>query len=86
MLMASSASMIPIVIAYQLIYSITSCYVADCGDVNIPNGNAVAAGGTKFGQNATVSCNTGYDLQGSSVVLCVANGTWDSFPACKVQG
>jgi len=42
-------------------------------------------GGTTFGANATLSCNTGYNLVGSSMVSCEVGG-WNSNSSCKAVG
>ena len=40
---------------------------------------------TKYGDSLQVSCNTGYYVDGPSVITCQSsgNGTWTQVPACK---
>lgn len=39
--------------------------------------------GTKYGANATYTCNTGYKLVGGSTRTCQADGTWGFLtPTC----
>ena len=45
----------------------------DCGTLTNPvNGQVSHPGGTTFGQTATYSCNTGYNLVGDSTRTCQA--------------
>ena len=57
----------------------------DCGTMTIPaNGQVSHTGGTTFGQTATYSCNTGYNLVGSSTRTCQSTGVWSgSTPTCQ---
>ena len=57
----------------------------DCGSLTNPaNGQVSTTGGTTFGQNATYSCITGYNLVGDSTRTCEANGDWSgSPPTCQ---
>ena len=59
--------------------------VVDCGTLNDPpNGQARHTAGTGFGQTATYSCNTGYNLVGNSTRTCQATGVWSgSAPSCE---
>ena len=59
--------------------------VVDCGSVTDPaNGQVDLTSGTTFGQTATYSCNTGYNLVGSSTRTCQATGVWSgSAPTCQ---
>ena len=48
----------------------------DCGNLTDPaNGQVNHTAGT-FGQIATYSCNTGYNLVGDSTRTCQATGEW----------
>ena len=69
-----------------LIYMMYSHFaVVDCGNLTNPaNGQVVHTAGTTFGQNATYSCNTGYNLAGDSTRTCQATGVWSgSAPTCQ---
>ena len=57
----------------------------DCGNLNDPaNGSVNHTSGTTFGQTATYSCNTGYNLVGDSIRTCQATGVWSgSAPTCE---
>ena len=59
--------------------------VVDCGSVTDPaNGQVSHTSGTTFGQTATYSCNTGYNLVGDSTRICQATGQWSgSAPTCQ---
>ena len=43
---------------------------------NPTNGQFSHTGGATFGQTATYSCNTGYNLVGDSTRTCQATGVW----------
>ena len=57
----------------------------DCGNLTDPaNGQVIHPGGTTFGQTATYSCNTGFNLVGNSTRMCQADGMWTaSTPTCE---
>ena len=57
----------------------------DCGNLTDPvNGQVSHTAGTTFGQTATYSCNTGYNLVGDSTRTCQASGNWSgSAPTCQ---
>ena len=59
--------------------------VVDCGNLTGPaNGQVDLTSGTTFGQTATYSCSTGYNLVGDSTRTCQATGQWSgSAPACQ---
>ena len=56
-----------------------------CGSLPDPgNGSVNHTAGTTFGQTATYSCNTGYNLVGDSTRTCQASGNWSgSAPTCQ---
>ena len=56
----------------------------DCGTLNdTTNGQVSHTAGTTFGQTATYSCDTGYDLVGNSIRTCQADGMWSgNEPTC----
>ena len=61
-------------------------YIAvDCGTLTNPaNGQVTYTAGTLFGQTATYSCDSGYNLVGESVCTCQATGVWSgSVPTCQ---
>ena len=65
-----------------LIYMVYSNFtVVNCGNLTNPdNGQVNHTSGTTFGQNATYSCNTGYNLVGNSTRTCQATGNWSGSP------
>ena len=69
---------------YIYIYIFPST-VVDCRDLTAPaNGRVDHPDGTTFGETATYSCNTGYNLVGNSTRMCEAAGVWSgSEPACE---
>ena len=58
--------------------------VVDCGTLTNPaNGQVSHTAGTTFGQTATYSCDTGYNLVGDSIRRCQADGMWSgNEPTC----
>ena len=59
--------------------------VVNCGILANPaNGQVTHTGGTTFGQTATYSCNTGYNLVGDNTRTCQATGVWSgNTPTCQ---
>ena len=58
--------------------------VVGCGNLTAPASGSVTHTGTTFGQAATYSCNTGYNLVGNSTRTCQATGQWSgSAPTCQ---
>ena len=57
----------------------------NCGTLSNPdNGQVTHTAGTTFGQTATYSCNTGYNLVGVNTRTCQATGVWSgSSPTCQ---
>ena len=57
----------------------------DCSTLNDPaNGQVSHTAGTTFGQTATYSCNTDYNLLGDNTRTCQATGMWSgSKPTCR---
>ena len=54
-----------------------------CGNPpDIDNGMVVSSTGTTFGETATYSCSTGYQLLGSATVTCQDTGSWSTLPSC----
>ena len=65
------------------------CNFADCGGPAIPvNGQIVlnSSNLTTIGSTANQSCNTGYNISGSSIVECLSNGNWSESAVCKLIG
>ncbi|XP_053398307.1 CUB and sushi domain-containing protein 1-like [Mercenaria mercenaria] len=58
--------------------------IKDCGDPAPSNGGASTVSGTTLGETATVTCDSGYDLTGSSTLTCTDSG-WDGTPICVIQ-
>ena len=51
---------------------------------NQANGQVSHTAGTTFGQTATYSCDTGYNLVGDSNRICQATGEWSGrAPTCQ---
>jgi hypothetical protein len=62
------------------------CLFAACPNVTDPTNGTVVASGYTYGENATFSCDSGFDLDGNSTITC-GLGTWDStFPTCVKKG
>ena len=59
--------------------------VVDCGALTDPaNGQVSQTAGTTFGQTATYSCDTGYNLVGDRNYTCRATGVWSGCaPTCQ---
>ena len=57
----------------------------NCGTLTNPtNGSVNHTAGTTYGQAATYSCNTGYNLVGDNTRTCEATGVWSgSTPTCQ---
>ena len=57
----------------------------DCGNLNDPaNGSVTHNSGSTFGETATYSCNTGYNLVGNRTGVCQDTGEWSgSTPTCR---
>jgi hypothetical protein len=59
--------------------------IADCGNPTPANGYANLTFGTTFGSTVTVTCNSGYNLTGDSLIVCQQSG-WSDTPSCVIQG
>ncbi|XP_070554203.1 protein mesh-like [Ptychodera flava] len=63
----------------------SSCFIATCPPLVIPNNGTINSTGNTYLSVATFSCNDGYNLHGSSVRTCTADGSWDGQSvSCKV--
>jgi len=62
--------------------------VVDCGNHdNISDGNITYNDdSTTYQSTATYWCNDGYELIGSSEVVCNASGLWNDTAYCKIKG
>ena len=62
--------------------------IGECRSLTNPtNGQVSHPSGTTFGQTATYSCNTGYNLVGDNTRVCQATGVWSgSEPTCLIEG
>ena len=57
--------------------------VDNCPDLTAPTNGVVSFSATTPGSSATYTCNTGYQLVGTSSRTCQSDGTWsDSDPTC----
>ena len=55
-----------------------------CNALSDPDNGAVNTTGTKVGDSATYSCDSGYELRGNTTVTCHLNGDWsESPPICE---
>ena len=71
-------------IALYFMISFLYTVAVDCGDLTDPTDGAVnTSSGTTFNMNATYSCNTGYNLNGTNTRTCQADRMWSgNEPAC----
>ena len=63
--------------------------VVTCQSISPPdNGASTCSTGTSnVGDNCTVTCNEGYEVQGDGVRTCQNNGTWNGTEAmCMMTG
>ena len=69
----------------RLSYVFLSLTAVNCGNwTDLANGQVNHTAGTTYGQTATYSCNTGYNLVGDSPRTCQATGNWSgSAPTCQ---
>ena len=73
--------MLPVCTLYIYIHIST---VVDCNALPDPTNGQVSITGTTFGETATYSCNTGYNLVGDNTRTCQADGMWSgSEPTCQ---
>ena len=71
-------------IALYFVISFLYTVAVDCSDLTDPTDGAVnTSSGTTFNMNATYSCNTGYNLNGTNARTCQADRMWSgNEPAC----
>ena len=74
----------------KLMYKIFGhlAFITDCGPLVSPENGAVdTSSGSTLGREAVYSCKPGYDLTGSSIVVCLSTSHWsDNPPVCVVKG
>jgi CUB/sushi domain-containing protein len=62
------------------------CIPKACGKFETPDHATVPddtnLDGFTYNQSITVTCDTGYNISGNSVVICGADAKWDSSPLC----
>lgn len=57
-----------------------------CPSLNNPTNGEVRVSGLSVGSTATFTCNFGYVLSGSPVLLCENRGIWNaSDPTCESE-
>ena len=60
--------------------------MTDCGDAPGISHGEVTLGSSTFGSTATYSCDSGYELKGSSTRTCGSNGQWSNeAPTCECK-
>lgn len=60
---------------------------SECDQFSIKNGSITTpSADSKFGDELTVECDTGYNLVGDSRIICSAGGNWSSKPVCQLKG
>ena len=68
------------VVHYLPVYLLTE---VQCGFVpKIKNGTTRMVGKAYFGNSTTYTCDKGYEMTGSPIVSCQADGTWTQLPQC----
>ena len=51
------------------------------------NGDVTFPSGTKYGESADYTCDTGYDLVGVASRTCQDDSSWDGTePSCDIKG
>ena len=55
----------------------------DCPNLEPPENGEVVLSGRRVGDNATYSCNIGFELTDSAIRTCLETGNWSgSVPTC----
>ena len=63
---------------------VPTCDIVTCTVSQIDYGNIT--GTNTYNSTIEISCDTGYEVYGSSILTCQANGTWsDSIPTCSIK-
>ena len=69
---------------YDTCFFFISYTVVTCGSAPIPAFGSVSTSNETYGGKATYSCNIGYNISGSMIRNCQADGTWDgSLTSCS---
>ncbi|XP_053405168.1 CUB and sushi domain-containing protein 1-like [Mercenaria mercenaria] len=64
--------------------SAPSCNLVDCGSLSNPENGTVSMSGSTYMGTAMYSCLTGFTLNGSSAMICMSDGNWNSTaPSCN---
>ena len=67
------------------LFNIMHNIISDCGALSNPaNGAVDTTSGSTYGEQATYSCNVGYNLVGNAQTLCKADGNWETAPTCQI--
>ncbi|KAH3836216.1 hypothetical protein DPMN_109587 [Dreissena polymorpha] len=62
------------------------CQIKDCGPLNQPANGQMTVNATTYLETTVFSCDLGYDVIGSVILLCQADGTWNaSEPVCQIR-
>lgn len=61
-------------------------FLVDCGSLPTENATVYYTLGTTYGSIATVTCDSGYTLEGPDHVLCQLGATWSDIPECQKGG
>jgi hypothetical protein len=62
-------------------------YITDCEHPPLPANGNVTFNLTAFGENATYTCNNGYQISGNTIRTCDNKGNWSGqIPNCILSG
>jgi hypothetical protein len=62
-------------------------YITDCKHPPLPLNGNVTLNLTTFGENATYTCNNGYNISGNTIRTCDNKGNWSGLlPNCTLVG
>lgn len=70
---------------FRLYTTIYNCFVKGCNEL-MSVGKSLNDTATKVGTIVKVTCQTGYRLDGASVVTCVEDGQWSDETSCVYIG
>jgi Sushi repeat (SCR repeat) len=60
-------------------------WFSDCGSPTPLSGSS-NNNATTFNSTVTITCDSGYSINGKSVTTCQSDGTWTSLPTCDPSG